>query len=396
MAKPTDKQLKFMDWEFGVFFHFGIRTYYEGHSDWDNEPMDASAFNPDKLDCSQWISAAKSAGAKYAVFTAKHHDGFANWDSAYTDYSIAATEYKDRDIVKEFTDACREAGMGVGIYYSPAEFGSRGRSDYDDYFINQISELLTNYGKIDYLWFDGCGSEGHQYDKDRIISEIRRMQPEILIFNMWDPDTRWIGNEDGYAPETNINDTDSLDFSVLTDSKDKLEVKKFLPAECDCRIRDNWFFCEADSDTLKSVEKLVDMYECSVGRGANLLLNIGPDRSGLISESDCNRLAEFGKRVEELYSKPDIVFSGGEISLEKPIITDRIVLQENIRDGQKVMSFTITAECNGEEKVIFTGTTIGHKRICKFPSVTADKIKITIDSGLLEEIKIYKGVFSND
>ena len=218
------------------------------------------------------------------------------------------------------------------------------------------------------------------------------MQPEILIFNMWDPDTRWIGNEDGYAPETNINDTDSLDFSVLTDSKDKLEAKKFLPAECDCRIRDNWFFCETDSNTLKSVEKLVDMYECSVGRGANLLLNVGPDRSGLISESDCNRLAEFGSMVAELYSKPEIVFGGGEISLEKPIITDRIVLEENIRDGQKIMAFTITAGYNGEEKIIFTGTTIGHKRICKFPPVTADKIKITADGGLLEEVKIYKGV----
>lgn len=394
MIKPSEKQLKFMDWEFGVFFHFGIRTFYEGHSDWDNEPMDASAFNPDKLDCRQWIKAAQAAGAKYAVFTAKHHDGFANWNSAYTDYSIAASPWKNGrgDMVREFTDACREAGMGVGIYYSPAEFGSKGRSDYDDYFINQIGELLTNYGKIDYLWFDGCGSEGHEYDKKRIISEIRRMQPEILIFNMWDPDTRWIGNEDGYAPETNINETDSLDFSVLTENKDRLETKKFLPAECDCRIRDNWFFCEADRNSLKSLEKLMDMYECSVGRGANLLLNVGPDRSGLIQESDFKRLEEFGRGIKELYGKPDITFKGNEVSFESPVTTDRIILKEDIENGQKTISFTITTECGGEEKVVFSGSTIGHKRICKFSPVTADKIKVTLDGGTLKEINIYKGV----
>ena len=211
ILKPSKKQLEFMDWEFGVFFHFGIRTYYEDHTDWDGVPMDISVFNPSELDCRQWIKTAKSAGAKYAVFTAKHHDGFANWDSAYTDCSVKNTPYK-HDIVRSFTDACREYGMKTGIYYSPAQFGSKAAENYDDYFINQITELLTSYGKIDYLWFDGCGSEGHEYDTKRIIKTIRTLQPEILIFNMWDPDTRWVGNEDGYAPENNLNVTDKLDF----------------------------------------------------------------------------------------------------------------------------------------------------------------------------------------
>lgn len=392
MVKPSKRQLEFMDWEFGIFFHFGIRTFYEGHKDWDNEPMDINVFNPCKLDCSQWVRAAADAGAKYAVFTAKHHDGFANWNSKYTDYSVANTSWRggSGDIVKEFTDACRQNGLHIGIYYSPAEFGSRERDNYDDYFINQISELLTNYGKIDYLWFDGCGSEGHEYNKDRIIFEIRRMQPEILIFNMWDPDTRWIGNEDGYAPETNINETDSLDVSVLTDNKDKLETKKFLPAECDCRIRDNWFFCETDKNTLKSVEKLIDMYECSIGRGANLLLNIGPDRNGLIQDSDFKRLLEFGNRIKMLYANPSVIFRGNEVILETPVYTDRIVLKENMENGQKVRSFTISAEYKGEEKIIFQGTTIGHKRICKFSPVTANKIKVTLNNGMLQESNIYQ------
>ena len=391
MQKPTKRQLEFMDWEVGIFFHFGIRTYYEGHKDWDLVPMDTKAFNPTKLDCRQWIRAAKSAGTKYAVFTAKHHDGFANWNSAYTDYSVANAPWKDGkgDVVREFTDACREEGVKVGIYYSPAEFGSRGRDDYDDYFINQISELLTNYGKIDYLWFDGCGSENHEYDKPRIISAIRKMQPEILIFNMWDPDTRWVGNEDGYAPETNFNEVDKVDFSVMTDNKDKLEVRKFLPAECDCRIREEWFYSDADKVNLKSLDKLVDMYECSVGHGANFLLNVGPDRNGLIQESDVQRLKEFGDKINELYDG-GIEFESDEITFDEPMSVDGITVFENIENGQFTQKFKITALCGDNEKTVFEGTTVGHKRICRFEPVLADGFKISVDSCKIKKVIIKK------
>ena len=166
MRAVKKEQLEFMDWEFGAFFHFGIRTFYEGHKDWDMQEMSLDKFNPTSLDCRQWIRMVKQAGARYAILVCKHHDGFANWPSKYTDYSVAGTPWKDGsgDVVKEFTDACREYGMKIGLYYSPAQFGSdrmNGR-EYDDYFINQLSELLTNYGKIDYLWFDGNGSEGHE------------------------------------------------------------------------------------------------------------------------------------------------------------------------------------------------------------------------------------------
>ena len=161
-----------MDWEFGMFFHFGIRSFYPGHDDWDGLPMPASAFNPARLDCGSWVRAAKNAGAKYCIFVTKHHDGFANWPSKYSDYSVAQSPWKGGkgDVVKEFTDACRRYNMKVGLYYSPAQWGGTVRFDhpeeYDDYFENQVSELLTNYGTIDYLWFDGCGSENHEYDKD--------------------------------------------------------------------------------------------------------------------------------------------------------------------------------------------------------------------------------------
>ena len=200
---PTPKQEEFQNWEFGVFFHFGIRTFYEGHRDWDGLPMPAEAFNPTDLDCRQWASVARQAGAKYAILVTKHHDGFANWPTKYSDYSVARTPWKGGrgDVVREFTEACRAEGLGVGLYYSPAQQGFRNWSprEYDDYFVNQITELLTNYGKIDYLWFDACGSGDHQYDTRRIVNVIRSLQPEILLFNMWDPDTRWVGNESGVA-----------------------------------------------------------------------------------------------------------------------------------------------------------------------------------------------------
>ena len=201
---PTTKQIRFMDWEIGVFFHFGIRTFYEGHTDWDGKDMPAEKFNPKSMDCRQWIRAAKAGGAQYAILTTKHHDGFANWPSAYTEYSVKNTPWKGGtgDVVREFIDACRKYDVKTGLYYSPAQkdFEKLTDTEYDDYFIHQISELLGNYGKIDYLWFDGCGSENHVYDRERIINVIRTLQPEITVFSMWDPDTRWVGNEEGITP----------------------------------------------------------------------------------------------------------------------------------------------------------------------------------------------------
>lgn len=168
--------------------------------------MDISAFNPIELNCEQWISTIKEAGARYAILVCKHHDGFANWPSEYTEYSVANTPWKNGkgDVVDEFVRACRKYDIKVGLYYSPAQFGVSSHNsknvdyeEYSTYFINQITELLTNYGKIDYLWFDGCGSEGIDFGKDRIIDAIRGLEPDILIFNLWDPDTRWVGNELG-------------------------------------------------------------------------------------------------------------------------------------------------------------------------------------------------------
>ena len=168
-AIPTQRQLEYQDWEFGLFLHFGIRTFYEGHRDWDGQAMSPEQFSPSAFDCKQWVETAKKAGARYMVLTAKHHDGFANWPSKYTDSSVASSPWREGkgDVIREFSEACHRYDMKMGLYYSPADASAPHYSDekaYDDYFINQVGELLTGYGEVDILWFDGCGSEKHTYD----------------------------------------------------------------------------------------------------------------------------------------------------------------------------------------------------------------------------------------
>ena len=409
MKPIKPQQLEFLDWELGAFFHFGIRTFYEGHRDWDMKEMPLSGFCPTALDCRNWIQTAYDAGAKYAILVCKHHDGFANWPSAYTDYSVANTPWKGGkgDVVREFVDACREFGMKVGLYYSPAEFGSKNRDskDHDQYFIHQIGELLTNYGKIDYLWFDGCGSEGHRYDTKRIVAEIRRLQPEILLFNLWDPDTRWCGNESGLAEMPNENVVRMVDFSIQTQAREFLEEDTFLPVECDCRIRlENWFYSDRDAHTLKSLEELMGLYYGSVGRGANLLVNIAPDRRGLLPEADAARFVAFGQKVKRLFEKPlatiaQTVRTGDTYTVTLPdqTLVDHVILEEDLTEGGRIRAFTVSIHPYpyGRPIPVYLGQTVGHKHICHFPAVRTNKIEITITGEsarhTLRNIGVYDG-----
>ena len=412
--KYKKEQIEFLKWELGVFFHFGIRTFYEGHRDWDMKEMPLSGFYPKNLDCGQWMRVIKEAGAKYAILVCKHHDGFANWPSEYTEYSVANTPWKDGkgDVVKEFTDACREYDIKVGLYYSPAEFGSKDKSskDYDEYFINQVSELLSNYGKIDYLWFDGCGSENHKYDEKRIVKIIRGLQPDILIFNMWDPDTRWVGNESGYAHMPNYLTVNSTSFSVMTEpgNKEALSSDKFLPVECDFRMRlRNWFFSDRDEYTIKSLEELIGIYYYSVGRGANMLINIGPDRDGLLPKKDSERLIELGRYIKEAFSNPiscELIKSENAnnsnsyiCKLKEPVVINHCVLKENDENLGIVGQFSIKAYPYdyGLPITVYNGKTIGHKAICQFPPFFTDKIEITIEKNIgnetekIDDISLY-------
>ncbi|MBR2569629.1 MAG: alpha-L-fucosidase [Paenibacillus sp.] len=388
--KPTARQLEYQDWEFGLFLHFGLRTFYEGYRDFDERAMDPANFNPKNLDCEQWIRTAKEAGMTYAVLTAKHHDGFSNWPTHYSRFSVSASSWKDGqgDVVREFTDACRKYGLKAGLYYSPfdgsADFYTQDEKAYDDYFVNQITELLGNYGDIDILWFDGCGSEGHEYDWPRIIREIRKLQPNILIFNMGDPNFRWVGNEDGIAPIPCWNVVDSTDFSILTDEKDELGENMWLPAECDVQLRANWFFSEQD-DAIKSVDQLMGLYYLSVGRGANLLLNIGPDREGLLPAEDADRLLAFGEEIARRFESPLETISSCKIeegrfvhSMSTAKLIDHIILEEDLADGEAVRRFSITVvtEKSHQRVRLYEGLNIGHKAIIRLPAVKVRGIEI--------------------
>ncbi len=387
--KPSKKQLEFLDWEFGAFIHFGIRTFYEGHTDWDGLDMPLEGFNPTELDCEEWIKAFKDAGARYAILVCKHHDGFANWPSKYTDYSIQNTPYKNGkgDIVREFVDACRKYDMKVGLYYSPAQqnYESISDAEYDDYFINQIRELLTGYGKIDYLWFDGCGSENHSYNTKRIIGEIRTMQPEILIFNMWDPDTRWAGNEAGLSPVDMEYVVNRVPFSEKTTEDDELGEDMYLPPECDVTMREkNWFYSDSDEHTVKTVEELLGLYYYSVGNGANFLLNIGPDRRGLLPDKDKENLLAFGEELRRRFQNPlackmEPEENGWNAFFDEPTVVNHVVLEEDLETDDFITEFEIrvkTYKCwNGGVKV-YCGKTVGHKRIVEIPSIRVESVEI--------------------
>lgn len=398
--KPTAGQLEFLDWEFGVFFHFGIRSFFMGHKDWDGREMPCSAFNPEELDCEQWIREARDAGARYAILVTKHHDGFANWPSKYTDYSVAHTPWKGGhgDVVRQYVDACRKLGVKVGLYYSPAQWGGKvsfreGR-EYDDYFINQIGELLTNYGRIDYLWFDGCGSADHKYDTGRIVAAIRGMQPQILIFSMWDPDTRWIGNEDGYADMPNHNVVPYQAEGTREPAR-----PRFLPAECDFKMRSTWFDCEPNEHTIKTTEELMGIYEMSVGRGANFLLNIGPDARGLLPAADVLRLREFGAELRRRYGHPIEAFCAMERTGEGTYairaqgdraqhgeegglpLVNRVMLCEDLTEGEAIEEFRLYAALPGyrsQRVCVYRGDTVGHKAICAFPAIRTGELTVEI------------------
>lgn len=395
---PTPLQSAFQDWEFGVFFHFGIRTFYEGHADWDGLPMPAEAFDPKELDCRQWLSAAREAGARYAILVCKHHDGFANWPSRYSGYSVAHTPWKNGggDVVREFTGACRAEGLKVGLYYSPAQAGFRDWSarEYDDYFVNQITELLSGYGKIDYLWFDGCGSGDHPYDTARIVRTIRSLQPDILLFNLWDPDTRWSGNESGLAGLDTRSFVHKLDIAIDVPDPAVLEGGCCLPVECNCCMRGHtWFYSDRNEHMVKSPEELFALYCASVGNNGNFLLNIGPDRRGLLPEADLKSLRGLGELIRRRLTDAAIPC---QWSAEGNIYTARfaqseaeerlvsgVILEEDLSEGEKIDAFRVEvmpSSYGARMLPVHLGEAVGHKRICLFPPVRTGAVKIVLDS----------------
>lgn len=334
-VKPSQKQLDWFELEFYAFIHFGPNTFTD--REWGDGTEREAVFNPQKLDCDQWVEAIKSAGMKGMVLTAKHHDGFCLWPSAYTEHSVKNSPCK-KDVVWEAAQACKRGGIKFGFYLSPWDRNSRyyGTPAYNDYFCNQLTELLTQYGDIFYVWFDNACGEGpngkkQEYDFPRYFDLIHKYQPQAVIFNDFGPDVRWCGNEAGQtrpaewsvvparlrdtekvASESQQEDDDSFRQKTLNTmdldlgSREIVAKEKDLiwyPAEVDTSIRPGWFYHASEDDKVRSLEELLHIYENSVGGNAMLLLNIPPTREGLIHENDVKRLREIGEYRKKAFSQ---------------------------------------------------------------------------------------------
>ncbi|MGH9482045.1 MAG: alpha-L-fucosidase, partial [Terriglobales bacterium] len=358
--------------------------------EWGDGTESPELFNPSALDARQWARAAKSAGFRALILTAKHHDGFCLWPSRLTRHSVAASRWRGGrgDVVREFTDACRAEGLGAGVYLSPWDrhepsYGDSAR--YNDFYCGQLTELLTRYGALQEVWFDG-GKGGDPngkrqvYDWPRIWGLAKRLQPRALLFSDAGPDLRWIGNERGVAGDP---DWCAVDPDVVTyPGQSGPEVTAMLehgdaegtvwrPGEADVSIRPGWFYHAAEDSRVKTVAELVDLYFNSVGRNAKMLLNVPPTPAGLLHHTDVNRLADFHRRLRFLFSRelgvtPELEWRGrvGTVDLGQAAWVAIFALEERVEEGQRVAGYTLEGE---DEKGVWTrltqGRTIGLRKL---------------------------------
>ena len=423
---PSRQQLAWHDMEFYFFMHFGPNTFTDkewGHGD---EPEEI--FNPAQLDCRQWVKVAKESGAKGIIITAKHHDGFCLWPSKYSTHTVRESKWKEGkgDVLKELSQACKEQGLKFGVYISPWDRNhpDYGTEKYNDVFVNMMKELFTNYGPIWELWWDGANGEGPNgkkqvYDWRRFENTVRQLSPTTVIFSDIGPDIRWVGNESGIAGKTNWNYLDTAGYKrgLGAPANDTLQQgnvlgKNWIPAECDVSIRPGWFWHANEDTQVKSPERLFDLYLKSVGRGANLLLNVPPDNRGLIHENDVEALIGFKKLRDENFGTnllkqansywefleddmmPDslhvraislspkiysINVQNFVVQLQQPAKINCIVLREAIHLGQTIRKFRVIMY--NKDKVVkeIAGTTVGRKRILTFPTSTITSFKVFLE-----------------
>ena len=415
---PSARQMQYMDTEFFAFVHFTVNTYTD--LEWGKGDEPESIFNPVELDCDQWVEAVKSAGMRGIILTAKHHDGFCLWPSKYTEHSVKNSPWKNGkgDVVQECADACRRGGIKFGVYLSPWDRNSPvyGTEAYNDYYCNQLTELMTQYGELFEVWFDGACGEGPNgkkqvYDFDRYISIIRKYQPNAAIFNDAGPDVRWCGNEAGtgrnaewavvpselcfraevqtgpgpYADEGTLswiynNDAQIGALSQIRYSRGLC----FCPSEFDMSIRPGWFYHEKEEP--HSLERLVHTYITSVGGNGCFNLNVPPMRNGKFDPRDVARLKELGDALRNAFgTELETETSVEEISATQCTVTLKlprkhrvsyVMLEEDLTVGQRVESFFI---CSAGSRPLFRGTTVGHKRICPVSAET-DEITVTVTS----------------
>ena len=410
---PTENQLWWQDLEMYAFIHYSMNTYTDQEWGFGNE--DLQLFNPSDLDCRQWARVCKQAGMRGIIFTAKHHCGFCMWPSQYTEYSVKNTPWKQGkgDVVRELADACREEGLKFAVYLSPWDRNhpEYGRKEYVTYFRNQLRELLTNYGDIFEVWFDGAnGGDGWYgganerrtidrttyYEWPETYRMIRLLQPHCLIWNDGSDrgDLRWVGTEAGNVGETNwslLNKDGEVTWNMLHYGLE--DGDSWVPGETNTSIRPGWFYHETENAHVKSLSKLMDTYFKSVGRNSTLLLNFPIAPNGRIHPIDSLRGIAFNKMIHEVF-KTDLAANAKKhtkknetiIDFGKPTAFNRFVAEEDIRYGQRVKKFSLEAEINGKwqplkDALVEQGdglTTIGHRRIICFPTVNATRLRLTI------------------
>ena len=388
LAKPSPQQLAWQELELGMFCHFGINTFCD--QEWGEGTDSPELFNPTQFDARQWARTAKRAGFKYLVLTAKHHDGFCLWPTKTTDYSVKSSPWKNGqgDVVREAANACREEGLKFGLYLSPWDRHEPCYPDkeaYDDFYAEQLTELLTGYGPLVEVWFDGAGSQGREYDWPRIIGLVDKYQPEAMVFNMGRPTIRWVGNEDGVAPYPCWNTATTARESMFTsDMLTWMEgTPSWVPAECDVPIRKrHWFWHPDDEASLRSLEDVLDIYYRSVGHGATLLLNVSPDNRGLLPDVDAARVIEFGDEIRRRFGQ-SIGRTYGEgteilLHLDSAGSVNHVILMEDIAQGERVREYVLEAYIQGHWEVVVKGSAIGHKKIDRFGTIETDALRFRV------------------
>ncbi len=404
---PTRAQLDWQRDEVALFIHFGVNTFT--NREWGDGTESPAIFAPRALDARQWARAARDAGARAMVLTAKHHDGFCLWPTATTTHSVAASPFRDGrgDVVREFVDACRAENLRVGLYLSPWDRNARVYGDsaaYNDFYAAQLTELLTQYGAIHEVWFDGANGEGPNgkrqvYDWPRTWGLVKQLQPESVIFSDAGPDVRWIGNERGVAGETCWSTVDPAIVPVPGLSGD--EVMRSLqegdragtvwrPGETDVSIRPGWFYHPAEDARVRSAQNLEQLYFTSVGRNSKLLLNVPPTPDGLLHDADVQALRAMRGRLDALF-RTDLVppqrptpvrtARGWELTWDcaRSVWTDVVDLREEIAHGQQVATFTVEVETDaGAWQEVARGTTIGYRRLIRISEQTARRVRVTV------------------
>lgn len=451
---PSERQLAWHQMEYYAFIHFSMNTFT--NMEWGMGSEKPEQFNPTALDCRQWARICKAAGMKGIILTAKHHDGFCLWPSAYTEHSVKNSPWENGkgDVVKELSEACKEYGLKMGLYLSPWDrnHADYGKPEYITYYRNQMKELMGNYGEIFEVWFDGAnGGTGWYgganeerridrttyYDWENTWKIVRELQPGAVMFSDGGPDIRWVGNEQGWARPTNWSLLKKKDFAPgVVDNLEHLRAGQedgtdWIPAEVDVSIRPGWFYHPAEDTLVKSLPKLLDIYYHSVGRNANMLLNIPVDQRGLIHEADSARLMElaealkagfatdlaFGKKVTATSirgkskhygaanvndNNPATYWTTGDsakqasltIDMINPTAFNRFLVQEFIPLGQRVKKFKLEALVNDSWQTIAEESTVGYKRILRFPEVTATKIRFSVEDAkacpVISNIQVFK------